>query len=82
MHCDFTRQLHRVCHLPFLETDNRGPEERGTVKVDLSDGVFQSVLQFVECLEKSSVNRVLHEGTSCVFISADNLYVGISKAPY
>ena len=63
MHCDFTRQYHRVCHLPFLETENRGPEERRTVKMDLSTGVFQSVLQF-ECLEKSGVNRILHEGTN------------------
>ena len=82
MHCDLTFQHHGVCHLPFLKADNRGPEERRAVKMDLSAGVFQSVLQFVECLEKSSVNRVLHEGTSYVFIPADNLYVGISKAPY
>ena len=82
MHCDFTRQHHRVCHLPFLETDNRGFREKRVVKMDFSAGVFQSVLQFVECLEKSSVNRILHEGTNYVFIPADNLYVGISKAPY
>ena len=82
MHCDLTCQHHGVCLLPFIKADNREPEERRTVKVYLSAGVFQSVLQFVECLEKSSVNRVLREGTSYVFISADNLYVGISKAPY
>ena len=64
MHCDFTRLHHRVCHLPFLEIGNRRSQERRTVKMDLSAGVFQSVLQFVECLEKSSVNRILHEGTN------------------